>query len=360
MKVKIQSYAEYEQKFKRELYKLAFSAFVLFCSFYLYANVMRGDYLDALSNLIAIVLSVFGLIYMHYYKDIGRIHFLPAIIYLNLFLGSFIGSAQHTDASSLLWCNLFLPCLVLTIGHLKAIPYIALVQAFVIYVFFIDPSAGLHGEYTIDEKKTYIITSTFLVALAWYSEYMRFKLSKGLYVENVEKKRMQYLSSHDELTGLYNRRGFNEQVKDLKFFSKRQGDQHAIIMLDIDDFKQVNDMYGHDFGDQVLTNIARLQLATVRNSDTVVRWGGEEFLILLTNIEAEQVGRIAENIRKNIEKTPVATQEVTINITVSLGVAFSQETNTIDSLIKLADKRLYDAKRGGKNRIYSIDTVSPV
>ncbi|MFD2167918.1 GGDEF domain-containing protein [Thalassotalea euphylliae] len=347
------SYASYEKQFKRELYKLAFIVSALLCAIYFFRNIERGDTLDAVSNATVVILSILGLVYMRHSDNIGRIHYVPAFNYMVLFIGSFAGSPSSPDAASLFWCLLFLPCLVLTLGHIKSLPYILLIQAFTYFSFFMSEPTWMYVEYSSDEKQTYMVTSTILLILVWFSEYVRFKLSRGLYFENIEKKRMKYLSSHDELTGLFNRRGFKEQIESKRFFNKRNVDQTAIILIDIDDFKHINDTHGHSFGDIVLKNIARLQLATVRSTDTVVRWGGEEFLILLSNVEAAQVKRIAENIRKNIEKTPVANEEIAINITVSIGIAFSREVSSIEELVELADNRLYAAKGHGKNCIFA-------
>ncbi|NMP30004.1 GGDEF domain-containing protein [Thalassotalea sp. M1531] len=345
------TYHKFERKFKREIYRLSFIIGAVLCSIYLYRTYMRGDYLDATANLIAVTFSISGLVFLHFSKNVGRIHFIPAVICTVLFIGSFAGVPSNPDSSNLFWCLIFLPCIVLTLGHIRSVPYLIAIQVISYYWLFIDYPDWMNVNYSQHARQTYIVSSNLLIMMVWLSEYMRFKLASGLYRESLEKSRMHYLSNHDELTSLYNRRGFKEKIAAMQSHNKRQIDQHAIILIDIDDFKLVNDNYGHRFGDLVLKNIARLQLATVRSTDCVVRWGGEEFLILLSNIQADQVKKIAENIRKNIEKTPVANNKHSINVTVSIGVAFSEETENIETLIDLADQRLYAAKSGGKNCI---------
>ena len=130
-------------------------------------------------------------------------------------------------------------------------------------------------------------------------------------------------------------------------------------MLDIDDFKEVNDKFGHAFGDLALQNFGNLQQASVRSSDKVVRWGGEEFLIYLSNIDEVEVCRIAENVRAMVENTSVADEQHSANITVSIGIAYSHEADELKAVIKLADKRLYTAKRKDKNCVVDWGFVKP-
>ena len=351
MEKKISSYNEYEQKFKKQLYQVACIVTGAFCAIYLYQTINTEQTILTIANTVVIVLALLGLITLKFAKNISSLHIIPGCNYLVLFFGGLLG-AYHLDATTnLMYCLLFLPSLVLTIGHRSSLPYIMLAQGACCYVFFVDSSLLINASYSQQDKNTYLLVSNILLTLVWFTEYVRFTLAHGLLTENEEKRRIEYLSSHDELTSVFNRRGFRDHLANHNIFTKRDGDQYAVILLDIDNFKQVNDLYGHAFGDIVLKKIARLQLGTVRSTDKVVRWGGEEFLILLSNIKENQVKRIAENIRKNIEKTPVSTPQITINITVSIGIAFSGETDDIDSLIELADKRLYRAKKQGKNRI---------
>lgn len=124
----------------------------------------------------------------------------------------------------------------------------------------------------------------------------------------------------------------------------------ALIMLDIDDFKAVNDNYGHRVGDIILSNIGRYLVENVRKTDIVARYGGEEFVIILNNVEEEHVVKIAENIRKGIEELNFSS--IDHNITVSLGVSlFPKHSQFKEDLLIKADQALYRAKEGGKNKV---------
>jgi diguanylate cyclase (GGDEF)-like protein len=158
---------------------------------------------------------------------------------------------------------------------------------------------------------------------------------------------LEYQASHDKLTGLFNRNRFDELYsKEIKR-AKRYGNNLSIILFDIDDFKNVNDTYGHQIGDEVLIEIAKILLDNVREPDICVRWGGEEFLILLPQTPLEGAKAVAEKIRTTISNKPLTTKN--LQITASFGVSQMGENDDESSLISKTDKSLYLAKNSGKN-----------
>ncbi len=155
------------------------------------------------------------------------------------------------------------------------------------------------------------------------------------------------LASTDNLTGLFNRNHMNEILLNEHSRFIRHRHRFGIIMLDIDHFKDINDNYGHDVGDKVLLQLARLFASSTRTTDHVSRWGGEEFLICCTTLETDDIQPIAETIRKIISE---AKFEVIGKLTASLGCAIIQSDESIDELIKRADVALYEAKNNGRNQ----------
>ncbi len=155
------------------------------------------------------------------------------------------------------------------------------------------------------------------------------------------------LASTDNLTGLSNRAFMSQILK--KEYSRfiRHNHLFGIIMLDIDHFKNVNDEYGHDMGDKLLIQLSQQIEQTIRISDFISRWGGEEFLICCTTINADDLLPIADTIRLNIFNTDFGISEA---ITVSLGCAVIQPHEKIEELIKRADVALYAAKNNGRNQ----------
>lgn len=161
----------------------------------------------------------------------------------------------------------------------------------------------------------------------------------------------------DSLTGLFNRRYLKRRLGEEVATARRYGLPLAILLLDIDYFKQVNDRYGHQVGDQVLVSMGKVVLKELRESDVLVRYGGEEFIVIAPHTSLLPARDLAERLRERIEGQnfnlhlePCAISE--ISLTVSIGVAsFDDEIDSLDKLIQAADKNLYRAKHEGRNQV---------
>lgn len=158
------------------------------------------------------------------------------------------------------------------------------------------------------------------------------------------------LASHDALTGVFNRRRFDEKLDEYSLLFQRTGRTFALLFIDADYFKRINDTHGHAVGDDVLCQLARLIQDTTRATDFVARYGGEEFAVLLPDIEApESPDVVAEKIRAAVADADFATVG---KVTVSIGVGLAELTDrTPTALIKRADEQLYQAKGAGRNRV---------
>jgi diguanylate cyclase (GGDEF)-like protein len=163
----------------------------------------------------------------------------------------------------------------------------------------------------------------------------------------------------DSLTGLANRRRLEETMRAELARAARFHDPVCVVIADLDDFKRVNDTYGHAVGDEVLKEFARALKSTVRESDLAGRWGGEEFVLVLTGTDTDGGARLAERARAAIESVAIqAPNGDTVSVTASFGVAASLGAGGIDELLAAADSALYQAKDGGKNRVV-VATASP-
>ncbi len=154
----------------------------------------------------------------------------------------------------------------------------------------------------------------------------------------------------DELTWLYNRRFFNNAIEQEFNRSIRHGYELSLFFFDLDDFKQINDTYGHQVGDDVLKTLSRSIMRNSRSEDLACRYGGEEFVIILPETTKDGAFIHAQRIRKDIEK--IKFDGVERNVTISGGIAnYPEDANNIKKLIKLSDSAMYKAKAKGKNCI---------
>jgi diguanylate cyclase (GGDEF)-like protein len=157
----------------------------------------------------------------------------------------------------------------------------------------------------------------------------------------------------DPLTQTNNRTSFNDSVNREISLAVRHTKNLAIIFLDIDHFKTINDQYGHECGDIALAAVAKWIKESLRSSDVVFRFGGEEFVILLSDTDLAGAELLAERIRNTIECHTLAYDMATIKVTASLGVGALREEDTIETFVKRADDAMYKAKRGGRNQVVS-------
>ncbi len=153
----------------------------------------------------------------------------------------------------------------------------------------------------------------------------------------------------DPLTSLYNRRYISSKIGDEILRYNRSKSPFCLILTDIDFFKEVNDQFGHDCGDEVLQTISRLLRKEIRSIDTLARWGGEEFLILLPDTTIEDAYLIANRIRMRVASQIFTYEGATFNLTMTLGLAMYQKDLTMKALIKKADTALYEGKQFGRN-----------
>jgi diguanylate cyclase (GGDEF)-like protein len=179
--------------------------------------------------------------------------------------------------------------------------------------------------------------------------------SSNMSISESFKKQREYqlTSTTDELTGLYNRRWLREMLERQMLRSLGEVAPLALLMIDGDYFKMVNDQYGHNVGDQVLQALGATMLDWVRPTDLVARYGGEEFVIVLPGTDLVGARVVAERMRRMIAeaRTPSTLGEMLPVVTVSIGVALMEEADTIDEFIGRADAALYRAKEKGRNRV---------
>ena len=173
------------------------------------------------------------------------------------------------------------------------------------------------------------------------------------------QKEMEYLATHDSLTGLWNRLVWKKLLAAEFERAYRNATSVAVLMIDLDHFKSVNDTYGHSAGDALLNKVGDVLQSLVRAYDHVGRYGGEEFIILAQELSRDAVYDYAERIRSTLAQTAIMHEESPISVTVSIGVAFAEilQERSPDVMVRAADRALYRAKARGRNCVY-LDAIS--
>ena len=195
------------------------------------------------------------------------------------------------------------------------------------------------------EKKVYVERDTEVGIVAQFFNHLLVQLRVKNEKLSNSNKNLRQKAYTDALTGIFNRRGLLEYIKTKLFEYK-----YSIVIIDIDNFKLVNDIHGHDVGDKVLKHLTKVISKKIRESDVIARWGGEEFVLLVRSSQLEIVQGIAEKLRIEIEKEKFPIVE---KITASFGVSnFKKKEQTFDEVFKNADNALYQAKENGRNKVF--------
>jgi len=224
-------------------------------------------------------------------------------------------------------------------------------------VVMLAEAPGVFASRVLGIAMTLMATGMVLVYLAGRERHIFDSFQKDQRLELEELARdLRYQATTDPLTGLSNRLLLNHQLDQEIARAARYGSPVSFIIYDIDNFKRINDNYGHPVGDKVLIEISRLASATIRKSDFLARWGGEEFAIIVPQADVNEAATLADALRAAIE--PRAFHEVE-TITCSFGVAEYEPGDTAESLVARADKALYRAKVNGRNRVETAPPTGP-
>ena len=214
-----------------------------------------------------------------------------------------------------------------------------------------------------EEVIHFMIAASMLVVVAFLSGQLnvlqqRLKTQKQDLADALE--RIQLLATHDELTALINRRRMNEILAYEEKSFQRRGQPFCLAMIDIDWFKKVNDKHGHAAGDEVLRVFAQQVRGSLRSTDIFARWGGEEFLMLLTDTQIHNAAILLQRIRERIATSELSVIAPDLKITFSAGLAEMRNGEAIVDTIDRADRALYQAKEGGRNCVVlSPETAEP-
>jgi len=201
--------------------------------------------------------------------------------------------------------------------------------------------------YVVHTASIYFASSTLLLYFSIHTEQSLTRAKKK-YEQNANE--LDFMSNHDHLTGLVNRRKINFYLTQCDYRKRNEKKDYAFVIFDIDNFKKVNDTYGHDAGDFILTNVTSKIQQYIKPGQLFGRWGGEEFVILYNDFSKEILNELSE-IRQAIENTDNIWKGKNIRITLTFGLSSSKTARNPDKLIIEADNNLMEGKQNGKNQI---------
>lgn len=267
----------------------------------------------------------------------------------------------------------------ITTGHITLFTAHMLILGLVLFVrplwhiplFTLPFALFLLGIFTFQENNDILLThlingsAIYVGVLLASKRFYDHKVYGLLYRISLKsaKKKLEKLSTLDPLTHLPNRRHFKSQVNYEIAISRRYDLNASFLLMDIDHFKKVNDTYGHEAGDQVLMELSDILRENVRDSDTVARFGGEEFMLLLSHTDTEGARILAERLRKIIENHVFLSDTLKLHISISIGVAplFYRLSEPFKATYLAVDQALYDAKNQGRNKVVTLkDAPKPI
>ncbi|UTA46958.1 GGDEF domain-containing protein [Simiduia sp. 21SJ11W-1] len=287
------------------------------------------------------VVCVLNMVWLHVQRNYNASAFILAscVTLLNLVL---VATGGVSD-SGLLWVYPMAAIVVFITGF-RAGLYLSLFTLLACVVILYWPNTPLLQASYAPEIKIRFLASLFSLLVACLGCEFVYVNSRGR-VRALHES-VQRASVTDALTRLPNRRFVSESCIRRGFFD-RSFEGGTLLLADIDHFKKINDQYGHEAGDQVLSSFAEYLVTVTRDEDVVVRWGGEEFLLLLPGLNLQRAWNRADEIREGLGQ--VAFDDLSEPVTVSIGLAEILPQMTADSLLSLADKNLYGAKAAGRN-----------
>ena len=203
-------------------------------------------------------------------------------------------------------------------------------------------------DFTQDTRQNFYINLSISLLLTLIIAIIIIKIIQGY------NSKLEHLAKYDTLTKISNRRHFSDTLQKYLALSKRSNEQLSLLFIDIDDFKKINDNFGHKIGDEVLKIVANIIQENTRESDISARWGGEEFVLAFMNTDLETAYTIAEKIRTILEQSAQLKAFLGQEVTISGGITLYHPPEAIDSFISRADTAMYSAKNSGKNKIYKV------
>lgn len=271
---------------------------------------------------------------------------------LMVFLHFFWLITSGVELAGMFWCLVMLPLFFYLLGH-KQGGALVIVVFILSAIVLLQPSLlALPTSYSTHISYRFLLAYLVLFWVSFLVERVRFQIRYQL---EEARDNLNVQARTDELTGLANRRGFKQYLGSAEKRNKKETGLFSVIVGDLDHFKLINDAYSHDVGDCVLREVAKTLKASARAEDLIVRWGGEEFLLLLADTDLVGAHVLAEKMRQKIASTRIVTEEGKLAVTMSFGVDTQPAGGDLYSTLGAADKAMYEAKRRGRNCVVTAE-----
>lgn len=309
--------------------------------------LLGGDSFVVAVVLLGAVTSVANHLYLRLTGDYRVTSWYTVLICTVLTL--FLLSTGGQQGTGLLWLYGLPNLIFLTLELHRGRIVLGGVLCYTFCILFIPDNPLLLVEYPFSFSLRFFLSLVAVSILAYLYEYTREDGRRELIALNEE---FDVLARRDPLTGISNRRDMLEKLEHEEDRFARNGHVFSVLLIDIDNFKKLNDSCGHNAGDHVLVELSRALRQVLQRRDTVARWGGEEFLVLLPETGLEDAVKIAERLRSTVEATRYVYKRKVLQITISVGVSqYHQGEHIETALLSKADKMLYVAKNSGRNRV---------
>lgn len=325
---------------------------LLACAFMLLfgsVSLVQGRYLLAAFLLFLFAVTALNILHLKKSQNINLASWIDAMV-ISL-LSVYLITTGGVDNTGPLWVYPLLPFMIFIQGHrlgfLTAFSLLTLIGL----ILFRPMDFLLIPDYSMEFKIRYFASLSSVLLFSWATEYLR----HAAYVQlRTQGEKLETASRTDFLTGLANRRYALEKLHTENIRYQRTHSPYCLLLIDIDDFKKINDGLGHGVGDCILKQIAQAFKKQVREIDLVSRWGGEEFMIMLPDTDLDEGHQVADKLRQSIEQTHFECDDHSLTITISIGVESSKPGQNPMYFVDLADEKLYRAKADGKNQVVSV------
>ncbi len=327
---------------------------ILFAFFILLYWIIDFPRITVLINIASLVIDLVGLVLITRFQ----VHKSAAHLFTFATYFSLVGTTLYTggiDGSSMVWVA-FLPiAATIMAGTTDGLVWGGISVSTIAGIYVLNRVLGIDftllPSTSMDRMIDLIAITSVTGTAIWLNEKAKARAMNQL--ESAQAL-LNHLAMVDPLTNVFNRRYFFDRAKIELEIARLQESRTSILLLDIDHFKKINDSYGHNVGDQILTGLVALCQENLREMDTLARLGGEEFVILLPETDLAEARHIAERLRRTLEHTPIKTDSGPQNVTVSIGVMSHPTSDAdlpVDKLVQQADQAMYLAKRSGRNRV---------